>query len=44
MRKQIRLGGIFLFLFLQVGKLMAQFEAAKPLPTDPNVKIGKLAN
>jgi len=44
MRKQIRLGGMILLLFLQVGTLMAQFEAAKPLPTDPNVKIGKLAN
>ena len=44
MRKQMRLGGIMVLLLLQVGALMAQFEATKPLPTDPNVKIGKLAN
>ena len=44
MRNQIRLGGIMVLLLLQVGALMAQFEASKPLPTDPNVKIGKLAN
>jgi len=44
MRNQIRLGGIMVLLLLQVGALMAQFEATKPLPTDPNVKIGKLAN
>ncbi|MCX6265096.1 MAG: insulinase family protein [Bacteroidetes bacterium] len=44
MRKQIRLGGILVLLMLQVSALMAQFEATKPLPTDPNVKIGKLAN
>ena len=44
MRKQIRLGGMLVLLMLQVSALMAQFEATKPLPTDPNVKIGKLAN
>jgi zinc protease len=44
MRKQMRLGGIMVLLLLQVGALMAQFEATKALPTDPNVKIGKLAN
>jgi len=44
MRNQIRLGGIMVLLLLQVGALMAQYEANKPLPNDPNVKIGKLAN
>ncbi|NDA62125.1 MAG: insulinase family protein [Chitinophagia bacterium] len=42
MKKQLLfLSTIFCLLSFS---LQAQFEANKPLPTDPNVKIGKLAN
>lgn len=42
MKKQLLLLGT-LFCLLSDG-LYAQYEATKPIPTDPNVKIGKLAN
>lgn len=44
MRKKLWLGSIVCLLLVQFGKVQAQYEATKPLPTDPNVKIGKLAN
>jgi zinc protease len=36
--------GLFLLLLLTGAGSIAQFNLAQPLPTDPNVRIGKLAN
>lgn len=39
-----RLSNIFLLLVLLASAVVAQIDLAAPIPTDPNVRIGKLSN